>query len=54
MDYVSIKELYNKYCFNNHLNFEIVTLKSIILFKTFHIRAPTLVNDLEPCGPWNS
>ena len=50
LEYVSVKELYNKYCFNIDLNFEIGTSKTIILFKTFHIRALTLVNDLEPMG----
>ena len=50
LEYVSIRELDNKYCFNIDLNFEIGTSKSIILFKTFHILALTFVNDLEPCG----
>ena len=46
----TLVSLYNKYCFNNDLNLEIGTSKTIILFKTFHIRALTLVNDLEPMG----
>ena len=50
LEYVSVRKLDNKYCFNNYLNFEIGTSKSIILFKTFHILALTFVNDLEPCG----
>ena len=50
LEYVSVGELYNKYCFNNYLNFEIGTSKSIILFKTFYIRALTLMYDLEPMG----
>ena len=49
-EYVSIRELDNKYCFNNDLNFENGISKSIILLKTFHILALTFVNDLELCG----
>ena len=46
-----VRKLYNKYCFNNYINFEIGTSKTIMLFKTFHIRTLTLqVNDLEPMG----
>ena len=41
-EYVSVRELYNKYCFNNDLIFEIGISKTIILCETFHIRVLTV------------
>ena len=49
IEYVNAKELCSKiYCFQKDLNLEMGTLKSIILIKTCHIQALTLVNDLGP------
>ena len=33
LEYVSVRELYNKYCFNNDLNFEIGTSKQLYYSK---------------------
>ena len=46
MEYVSIRELDNKHCFNNDLNFEINYITQNIQYSITY----TFVNDLEPCG----